>query len=64
MFITLGGAMRKPRGGGSPEGQAALPLRLGVGESVLALGLGVAWCAVEVLEFFEVHPADAGGFDG
>ena len=64
MFITLGGAMRKPRGWGGPEGQAALPLRVWVRGSVFALGLGVAWGAVEVLEFFEVHPADAGGFDG
>ena len=64
MFITLGGAMRKPRGGGVPEGQAVLPLRVWVRGSVFALGLGVAWGAVEVLEFFEGQPADAGGFDG
>ena len=64
MFITLGGAMRKPRGGGVPEGQAVLPLRVGGWGSVFALGFGVAWGAVEVLEFFEVHPADACGFDG
>ena len=50
--------------GGGPEGQAALPLRVWVRGSVFALGFGVAWGAVEVLEFFEVHPADAGGFDG
>ena len=77
MFITLGGAMRKPRGWGGPEpsgyetwqggpagGGGGGPLRVWVRGSVFALGLGVAWGAVEVLEFFEVHPADAGGFDG
>jgi len=34
------------------------------GGSGFALGFGVALGAVEVREFFEVHPADAGGFDG
>ena len=51
--------MRKPRGGGSPEGQAALPLRVGGGESVLALGLGEGRSAVEGLEFFDVHPSQS-----